>query len=115
MPSIVVVFNCSACFPYPEGRHASVHKAGLLTYSLPNGLPVLMGWTVAWGVRHVSELTATGIVPDFHGVPFSSSPKNLVLQRYSILVSPTKLILHFFVNKIINRVNWVIFTIFAHV
>ena len=108
MPNIVVVFNGSACFPYPEGRHASVHKAGLLTYSLPNGLPVLMGWTVAWGVRHVSELTATGIVPDFHGVPFSSSPKNLVLQRYSILVSQRKLILYFFVNKIINRVNWVI-------
>ena len=47
-----------------------VHKAGLLAYSLPNGLPVLMGWTVARGVRHVSELTATGIVPDFHGVPY---------------------------------------------
>ena len=102
MLSIVVVFNYSACCPYPEGRHVLVFKAGLLTYSLPNGLPVLMGWTVAWGVRHVSELTATGIVPDFHGVPFSSSPKNLVVQRYSILVSPTKLILENFVNKIIN-------------
>jgi len=89
----------------PEGIVRIVHKAGLLTYSLPNGLPVLMGWTVAQGVRHVSELTATGIVPDFHRVPFSSSPKNLVLQRYSILVSPTKLILEIFVNRIINRVN----------
>ena len=87
---------------FPRAIVHSVSKAGLLTYSLPNGLPVLMGWTVAWGVRHVSELTATGIVPDFHRVPFSSSPKNLVVQRYSILFSPTKLILEIFVNKIIN-------------
>ena len=95
------------CTPpyFPRAIVHLVHKAGLLTYSLPNGLPVLMGWTVAWGVRHVSELTATGIVPDFHGVPFSSSPKNLVLQRYSILVSQGKLILGIFVNRIINRIN----------
>ena len=27
---------------------------------------------MAKNVRGVSELTATGIVPDFHGIPFSS-------------------------------------------
>ena len=95
-----------SCFSHtsllPEGHSAIVLKAGLLTRFRSDGLPVLMGWTVAWGVRHVSELTATGIVPDFHGVPYYSSMKNLALQRYSILVSPTKLILEIFVNKIIN-------------
>ena len=64
-------FRITSTLPYfPRAIVLSVSKAGLLTYSLPNGLPVLMGWTVAWGVRHVSELTATGIVPDFHGVPY---------------------------------------------
>ena len=47
MPGILVVFNQSARYPYPEEWHAFIFKAGLLTDSLPNGLPVLMVWTVA--------------------------------------------------------------------
>ena len=58
MLSIVVVFNYSACCPYPEGRHVLVFKAGLLTYSLPNGLPVLVvgQWHGVFGMFQSSQL-----------------------------------------------------------
>ena len=45
--------------------------AGLLTYSIVYCLPVMD--TVACSINNVMELTATGIVPEFHGIPFSSA------------------------------------------
>ena len=66
----------------PEG-HSANRSQGRSSDSLPLKLPSRRGHptTVAGVVRRYLKLTATGIVPDFHGVPYYSPPKNLVLQR----------------------------------
>ena len=66
----------------PEG-HSAHRSQGRSSDSLPLKLPSRRGHptTVAGVVRRFLKLTATGIVPDFHGVPYYSPPKNLVLQR----------------------------------
>ena len=53
--------------PFTRKLNNCYVSAGLLTYSIIQGLPVL---TVAQSLNNTKELTATGIAPDLHRIPY---------------------------------------------
>ncbi len=70
--------KCLLFFAFiPEGCEFNA-LAGLLTYSLFAGLPIIplndsgAGWAKSDSLNESIELTAAGTVPDFHRIPFSS-------------------------------------------
>ena len=70
--------KCLLFFAFiPEGCEFNA-LAGLLTYSLFAGLPIIplndsgTGWAKSDSLSESIELTAAGTVPDSHRIPFSS-------------------------------------------
>ena len=53
---------------HPKALIINLIKAGILTYSTFNPFP--FNRTVVYYQKHLTELTATGIVPDLHWIPF---------------------------------------------